>query len=262
MKNYSLLFRTDASIICICLFAGCIIMVLAGRQTHQRFARDSEGETRGGVNSLLGALFGLWAFMLAFNFGNSAARFDKVRDIMVDEANMMRDIILRSGFLPDSIRNDFRADLKIYLEARIAYYDQVLNFDKFKKANEDAAETSEILLRKIIQLSNRPDMKPLAGNMFSSLTDLLDVAAKRDSLLRAGVPEPIQYMLFFLAFAISFIAGFTTPFMKRKEWIVITGFTLLAVGVIYITLDLGRPMRGLIREDLGQERMIELRKLF
>ena len=235
---------------------------MAGRLTRLRFAGESEAETKGGVNSLLGALFGLWAFMLAFTFSNSAARFNEVRNLMVDEANIMRNTILRSGFFPDSIGNDLRVNLRTYLEASIDYYDQVSDIDRFKKAKEDAAETGKTLLKKIMQLSNHPDMKLLAGNMFSSLTNLFDIHAKRDSLVRAGVPEPIQYLLFFLALSISFIGGFTTPFMKRKEWIVIAGFTLLAVAVIYVTLDMGRPLRGFIRTDIGQVGMIELRKLF
>jgi hypothetical protein len=32
--------------------------------------------------------------------------------------------------------------------------------------------------------------------------------------------------------------------------------------VIYTTLDLARPMRGVIKEQAGQEAIIELRKMF
>ncbi len=261
MNDFSLLFRTDALVICILLFAGSILMVMAGKATRNRFIHD-ETESKGGVNSLLGALFGLWGFVLAFNFGNSAARFDRVREIMVDEANIFRTTILRTGFLPDSLRNDVRADLKSYLEARIVYYSNVANFAKFKKAKEDATAASDRLLKKLIGLSAQLNTKPAADNLFLSVTNLLDIAVKRDSLLRAGIPEPVQYMLFFLALAISFIGGFTTPVMGRKEWTVITGFALLAVTLIYITLDMGRPLRGHIRPDVGEERMVELRRLF
>ena len=262
MNDFSLLFRTDALVICLILFAGSILMVIAGKATHKRFIRVGEAESKGGVNSLLGALFGLWGFVLAFNFGNSAARFDRVREIMVDESNIFRSAILRTGFLPDSLRQDLQADLKAYLEARIVYYSNVADNDKFQKAKEAAIATSYRLLNKIIKMAGDPALKSTADNLFASLNNLLDAAIKRDSLLRSGVPEPVQYMLFSLALAISFIGGFTTPVMGRKEWIVITGFALLAVTLIYITLDMGRPMRGIIKTDVGEQRMIELRKLF
>ena len=56
--------------------------------------------------------------------------------------------------------------------------------------------------------------------------------------------------------------GFTTPVLGTKDWVVITGFILLACIVIYITLDLSRPMRGFIRPDVGQERIEQLQKMF
>jgi hypothetical protein len=100
-----------------------------------------------------------------------------------------------------------------------------------------------------------------AGSMFAALTTMLDVATKRDALLLAGVPEVIQYMLFFLALTISFIGGFTTPLIKYKEWIIIGGFAFLACCIIYITLDLSRPMRGFIRPESAANRIEELRRL-
>ena len=175
---------------------------------------------------MLGALFGLWGFMLAFTFGNSSSRFDNVRSIMVDEANIIRNRILRTDVFTDSTRDCFRADLKKYVELRIAYFENASNLEKFL------------------------------------LTSMFDIAAERDALLMASVPEPIQYMLFFLALTISFVGGFTTPVIKLKEWIVITGFVLLASTIIYITLDLGRPMRGIISVDSGEDRMIQLLKMF
>src|SRR5215470_13111930 len=112
--KYSLFFRTDASILCLFLFIGCILMVIFGRFVRNRFIRGDEVESRGGVNSLLGALFGLWGFMLAFTFGNSASRFDNVRSIMVDESNIIRNTIFRADAFPDSVRNALRADLRQY----------------------------------------------------------------------------------------------------------------------------------------------------
>ena len=84
--EYSLFFRTDASIICFILFLVCILTVLLGRFIRNKFFLSDQQESKGGVASLLGALFGLWAFVLAFTFSNSSVRFDNVRNIMVDKA--------------------------------------------------------------------------------------------------------------------------------------------------------------------------------
>ena len=78
--HYSLFFRTDASILSLILLAACIFMVRFGRFVRNKFFRTDQQESKGGVNSLLGALFGLWGFVLAFTFGNAASRFDNVRE--------------------------------------------------------------------------------------------------------------------------------------------------------------------------------------
>jgi hypothetical protein len=260
--NYSLFFTTDASFICLIIFTACILMVILGKFIRNRFLNKDQQESKGGVNSLLGALFGLWGFILAFTFSNSASRFDNVRTIMVDESNAIRNAIFRAKTFPDSIQNNLNADLKAYLQARIDYYKYAADFDRFKKAKQDADDVSKTLWNETVKASALPDLSFTGANMLASLTVMYDVAAKRDALMLSGVPEPIMYMLFFLAIAISFVGGFTTPVIKTKEWIVIAAFILLACIIIFITLDLGRPLRGFIRPDIGEYKILELQKLF
>jgi uncharacterized membrane protein YhhN len=68
--------------------------------------------------------------------------------------------------------------------------------------------------------------------------------------------------LIVLALAICLLGGFTTPTIKRKEWIVVAVFAFFATTILYITIDLARPMEGLIRPDTGQATILNLRKLF
>jgi hypothetical protein len=258
--NYSLLFRTEAYVLCILLLIGCVLMVSAGKYLRaKRFSHD-EQESKGGVNSLLGALFGLWGFLLAFTFSNSANKFEGARVVTVDESNAIRNVIFRAEVFPDSIRDGFKEDLKIYIGSLINYYREVKNFDEFKKSKEVIADADRRLWARNINAFAVPGLNVASANMFSSLTSMFDIADKRDALLRSGLPDLVVYMLFFLALAISFIGGFTTPVIKSKEWLVIAGFLLLACSIIYITLDLGRPLRGFMQLKTGLDRLVELQK--
>jgi len=259
--HYSLFFRTDASILSLILLAACIFMVRFGRFVRNKFFRTDQQESKGGVNSLLGALFGLWGFVLAFTFGNAASRFDNVRSMMVDESNAIRNAVLRVQTFPDSLRGGLKEDLKNYLQARIDYNNSA-DLEKLNKAKEDAQKFGNSVWSKTARISALPNMGIICANMFATLSSMFDVASKRDATLSSGMPELVMYLLFFLALVISFIGGFTTPVIGTKEWVVITGFILLACIIIYITLDLSRPMRGLIRPDVGQERIEQLQKLF
>ena len=101
-----------------------------------------------------------------------------------------------------------------------------------------------------------------ANNMAASLNSLFDIGIKREALLTAGIPMPINIMLIVLALSISLVGGFTTPMIKHKEWIVVSVFAFLASTILFITIDLARPMEGLIKPDAGQQVIVNLRNLF
>ena len=257
-----ILSQINPLVISFILFALMLFMVWVGNNLRKKFWNPEEGDTRGGVNSLLGALFGLWAFVLAFTFGQSGTRFENVRSMIVDEANILRTAIIRADLFPDSTRNAYRAGLKKYLEERIAYYEYAGNAQKFNLNRQELSNTATSLWAITVQESKKPNMAFVAGAMAATLTSLFDIGMKREALLSFGVPQPVTFILIFLTLAISVVGGFTTPIIKRKEWMLIALFILLAVAIIYITIDLARPMEGLIKPDAGEATILDLRKFF
>jgi hypothetical protein len=259
--KYSFFFTIDAAILCLILLAACVLMVIGGKAARDKFLKADDHESKGGVNALLGALFGLWGFLLAFTFGNVSTRFENVRASMVEEANIIRTVILRTETLPDSIKGGFRKDVKKYLQARIDYYTYAEDLEKFNKAKKDAAEIGKELWMRTVDASHLPDLAVAANTMLTSLSAMYDIGARRDAMLMSGIPNPLRYMLFFIAMVISFVGGFTSPVLKIKEWVIITAFIFLACAIIYVTLDMARPMRGFIRPDIEQQRIMHLHEL-
>ena len=237
-------------------------MVIAGKALRDKFLGKDEHETKGGVNALLGALFGLWGFILAFTFGNVSTRFENVRASMVEEANIIRTVILRVETFPDSLQGGFREDVKKYLQTRIDYYERAEDLESISKSKQDAIEIGKRLWTRTVDASHLPNLGLTANTMLSALSSMYDVGGRRDAMLMSGLPGPIRYMLFLIALVISFVGGFTSPVLKTKEWVVITGFIFLACSIIYITLDLARPMRGFIRPDVEQAKIVQLLELF
>ena len=162
---------------------------------RKRFWEVEGGDTKGGVNSLLGALFALWGFILAFTFGQSGTRFENLKGVIVDEANLLRTCIIKADLFPDSIRNAYRADFRKYLEERIYYYDYATDETRFNRNREELSETAKSLWARTAVLSKKPETKDPAFNMILTLTGLFDIGIKRETLLNAGIPGPIKYML-------------------------------------------------------------------
>jgi hypothetical protein len=258
----SIFSKVDATIICLVLLIAMPVIVKMGNRMRKKFWGPEDGDTKGGVNALMGALFGLWGFMLAFSFGQSGVRFENLRSMIVDEANYLRNSIFRADLFPDSIRNVYRAELREYLEERISYYDNAGDEIKLKKNNQEISETSAVLWQTTVGQTKVPGIRLTAENMATSLINLFDIGTKREALLSAGIPTPVSVALIVLALSICFVGGFTTPTINLKEWIVIFAFAFLAATILYVTIDLARPMEGLIRPDAGQTSIVNLRKFF
>jgi hypothetical protein len=263
------MFNTEAHIISIILFFGMIVTYILGRilarSWHtRRIEAKSEGLVEGGgVGAILGALFALFGLILAFTFSMSGGRYEGVRNVMIEEANDIGTVVLRTDLYPDSMRKILRDELKNYVEARIAYYEFARDPDLFTKAKEDADKAGGMIWTSVSKFSReQPNLMVPNMQMIPALNSMLDIATTRDVLLKSRVPDAIVITLFVLTLTISFIGGFTTPSVGSKDWVVIVGFALLTALIIYLTLDLGRPMRGFIKVEQGQQALIDLRKLF
>ena len=151
----SFIHRTDAFTLSILLFVAMLIMVPLGNIAGKAW-RQNEPESSGGVNSLLSALFGLSAFILAFTFGMSASRYSNIRDIVTEEANDIGTAVLRSDLYSDSIRDAFREDFKEYIDARLSFYAHVTDTALFFKAKRDAANAGNALWSRAVQQSKPP----------------------------------------------------------------------------------------------------------
>lgn len=258
---HSLLNRTDAVTLGLLLFFGMIAMVVIGRWCSRKWDRDNK-EVKGGVGSLLAALFALAGLILAFTFGMSGTRLEKIRTIVEQEANDIGTAILRADLYPDSVREGFRADFKDYVDAVIRFYENASNQPLVYKAKEDAGKAGEKLWARAARQARYADMFISSNQMVPALNRMLDTAVSREIILKSKVPDLIIYMLFICVLATCFIGGFTSEAIHVKGWIIVVGFAVISSLVVYTTIDLARPMRGAIIESAGQEAIIELRKMF
>jgi hypothetical protein len=85
--------------------------------------------------------------------------------------------------------------------------------------------------------------------MLPALNAMFDSATKSNMVLNSNVPETIVYLLLAFSIVISFFIGYNSGLEKKINNKFILGFCFLICTVIFITLDLDRPRRGLIKLD-------------
>ena len=227
-----------------------------------RMRKDADLTIRDGIGSLRGAVFGLFAFILAFCFSMSGNRYDTVRKIFIEESNNITTAIYRADLYSDSLRTAFRADFRQYVDARIDLYSDLRDIPAYIKKLENMNHIFERIWQRTTEESKKPNMLIPTNNMITALTNMNDVANTREVMLRTSVPDVIIYTLLILALFSSFTAGVTSSNLRFREWVIIICFAFFTSLVIYMTLDLGRPMRGIIKADRSQQAIVDLQKMF
>ena len=258
--------KTEAWTLCLLLLVLMLLFAYlgnkAGHMWRSKFRIPGSEDEKSGFGSLEAGLFGLFGFTLAITFGMSVNRYDSNRNLIVEEANDIGTAALRSDLYPDSIRNAFRMEFQRYLEMRIEYYEAGTDLKRVYAARDSAARISAKLWDKAMFMSKQPGMLIPSSQMVPALNTMIDITTTREVNLKAHIPDIIIASLFFLALIVTFVAGFGSKMIRRKDWIIIFGFSMLTSLIIYITLDIGRPRRGLITSAIGQEAMVELRSMF
>jgi len=262
MEHESLIYRTDALILALSLFALSVLSIYVGRVVGlKRFSLRKEDHAPA-TGTIISALLALMGFLLAFTFGMSSNRFDARRKTVVDEANAIGTATLRSDMYNDDQRTFFRKDFQQYIEARIDYYEGGKDMDKLKIAEQNSDVIGKRIWNRAAQLSHNRDNYVASMVMINALNLMLDARTTRGIAERARVPDTIVWMLFIILMANAFYIGYSSAGKGHFDWIVAIGFCLLTSIVIYITLDLDRPRRGFITLNVSQKAMLELRNLF
>lgn len=258
----SLLFRTDAWLVVGILFILMLVCIAIGSAWSKKQKAKFEYYDNPANNTVYGAVFALLAFLLAFTFSMSGNRYDARRQATIAEANAIGTAILRTDLYPDSDRIVFRSDLKNYLQARIDNITAGADITKQIKADKQASLYALRLWGHALQFSQKNPSVIISGQMIPAINEMFDDATTNTYSERMRVPESIVIMLFILLLISAFFIGYISVGKGRFDWFTGAGFCLLSALVLFITLDLDRPRRGLIQLDTSHQAIISLMDQF
>ena len=241
---HSLLNDLDALYIAIILFFSMLTAIWIGYKIGlKKTITDNKN------SEISSSLLGLLALILGFTFAMAGSRYENRKNNLIDEANCIGTAILRSDIYPDSLKNEFKKDFEAYLNSRRDYY--LLDNDEVKltASLKQSAVASERLWNRATFFSKDKDYFIQSNMMIPALNQMFDSASTSNMVLNSKVPETIVYLLLTFSVIISFFIGYNSGLEKKINTKFITGFCYLICIVIFITLDLDRPRRGLIKLD-------------
>jgi hypothetical protein len=240
---HSFLNDLDAFYIVFFLFFSMLIAIWFGYKLGFKKVKTESKNSE--VSS---SLLGLLALILGFTFAMAGSRYENRKNNLIDEANCIGTAILRADIYPDSLKNEFKKDFDTYLNSRRDYY--LLDEEvKINASLKQSAEASSKLWSRATFFAKDKNYFIQSTMMLPALNAMFDSALKSNMVLNSKVPQTIVYLSFIFSVIISFFIGYNSGLEKKINPKFIIGFCFLICVVIYITLDLDRPRRGLIKLD-------------
>jgi hypothetical protein len=230
------------------LLALLLLIVLAAMAVGFVAGRRLRAAGKGSHESLgvaQAAVLGLVGLLLAFGMSMAVGRYETRRQLVVDEANAIGTAYLRSQLLHEPYRSRSIALFAGYTEEAIALADQVPNSEGFGAASARIDSLGRSLWRTAGQ-AVADDPRGTAPRLYiESLNQMLDSHGARQASLANKVPDTV-IALQVIGSAVAL--GVLTMYLAMLGRGVATSLlaALVVVLILFVSLDLDRPRRGLI----------------
>ena len=243
-------------VIALGLFVGLNLAWLGFFRLGQREAAR-RGKSDADIGPVEASMGGLVALILAFSFSLASERHDEREQMIVREANAIGTTFLRCDLLDASDRMFCREQLRHYTRLRVEFFEIGHDLRRLDSVVQRSALLSNELWSRISQ-AVRAAESPSRAQLIVSLNQLIDLAQERLAASRHVVAPLITITTLGLCLAWAAFAGYGYGLKANKRSAAWVGFSVMICVVVYITLDLDRPGRGLIRPVRGHSIMVDL----
>lgn len=205
--------------------------------------RKKDREPEAPMGSMVGAVLGLLAFILAFTFGMTASRFDARKQLVLEEANAIGTTYLRAGLLPQAQGLEIRRLLREYADVRLNM--TVENIQVALTTSQKLHGQLWSQAKSLVQADMDSEIRSL---FIASLNELIDLHQSRRTVgLQYRIPRTVWLAVYLLSVLSMLIIGYQVGMsgMRRLQAtpVLAASFSL----VILMIADIDRPGEGLMR---------------
>jgi hypothetical protein len=219
-----------------------LVSVALGFRIGDRQHRKVERLPEGPIGSVVGAMLGLLAFMLAFTFGIAASRFDARQHLLVDDVNAIMTAWRRAEFLPDPHRTESRALLARYVDLRVT---AAADPSRIVASIAESESLQNRLWIHAVALA-RANMNSDIGALYAeALNDLIAVQTSRSTVaLQYRIPEPVWVVLVLLTVICMGGVGYQFGIAGRSSKLLKLCLAVALSAVVTLIAQLDRPAEG------------------
>ena len=180
--------------------------------------------------------------------------------LVADEANAIGTAYLRVQLLARESQRGVQELFRQYVDSRMETYRRLPDLQAAQREMANSKRLQDEIWSEAVKGSRNPDSHPDAGKLLlPAVNAMIDITTTRTMALQAHPPVIIYTLLFSLGLICSLLVGFRMEVAKRRSWLHILAFTVVTVVVVYVILDVEYPRAGLIRLQLADQVMLDLR---
>lgn len=230
------------------------IMIGFGLGSYFRHRRKNVGEVK--LGSIIGAMLGLLAFILAFTFGAATSRFDAKKQLLLDEVNAIGTAFLRTDFLAESDRAEAKELLKKYVDIRV---DVLKNPKQLPQIILESENIQTQLWSQVSSSPNKETDQILLALYIQSLNEVIDLHTKRLTVgLQYRIPGIIWTTLYFVTILTMLAVGYEFGLEGVSNILISFILALAFSAIIVLITDLDRGVAGTLQ--VSHQPLIELQQ--
>lgn len=239
------------------LFVALALAIEGGYRLGSLLRSSATDPAKAQINTIQASLLGILALLIGFTFSLALQRYDSRSEAVVNEANAIGTTILRSSFLPLSVRAEVQSSLRSYLDLRIRA--GAISLDRAAERDAVLIESNAVLdaLWRHAQRAVAEDGGPVTTGLFvQALNEMIDSYGVRDAALGRHVPEVVLFLLFGTFVLTASFVGYAAGVAGHRTSVATYILVGLIVLLVFVIIDLDRPRRGLIA--VSQQSLLDL----
>lgn len=239
-----------------------LMMLLAGEIGFRVGRRQATSDVgRGHFVAVQASLLGLLALLLGFSLNMADQRFEARRASMMDDNIALAALNLRSEFLQEPARRDFKRLLRDYVAVHIeATQPGAASSEEGFFARAERAEALHGRMRDVVKKEVQSE-HPAKGAeaMLGPLADTLAIHRRWVTAMETKVPQPILVLLFATAVTAAGVVGYSGGQANHRGNVQSVLLAVFVSGIIFVIHELDTPLAGV--SQAGQRPLVHLKSM-
>lgn len=237
-------FFATSGILFVGLLVAVFVAIQIGRYIGHRSHQKSQGAKSVTDDTLISAILGLMALVVAFTFSGAAGRLDQRERLIAAETSAVSSAHAAMRYINEADRPDLDRLFRQFVAQREVLYDNVIDFDGFMQRQkaldvtisqlQDAAYT--------VALHVAPEGRAFAGEFVKLVNAMGSAYTSQVQAMWFHPPRIIWITLVLLVLIGSFLAGYKMGVNQRRERLLSLMFSILIACAIYLILCLEFPL--------------------